>query len=113
MFRPNDRISPYTLLRELGRGTFGVVWLPPRRTSLVTTQVAVKLSVFSEPDLGAIAREARVWVQASGHPNILPVIEAEVYEGQVVIASEYAPDGSLAAWLKRQGGRAPNIASAV
>jgi serine/threonine protein kinase len=52
-------------------------------------------------------------VQASGHPNILSIIEADVYGGQIVIASEYAPDGSLAEWLKRHGGKAPSIETAV
>ncbi|MGQ9895987.1 MAG: serine/threonine-protein kinase [Acidobacteriota bacterium] len=54
--------------------------------------------------LEAIRKEASVWAQASGHPNVLPLIEADIYGGQVVIVSEYAPDGSLADWLARKGG---------
>jgi serine/threonine protein kinase len=113
MFRPSDQIGPYTLVRELGRGTFGVVWLAERRTRLATTQLALKLPLLDDPDLDAITREARLWVQASGHPNVLPVVEAEVYDGQVVIVSEYAPDGALRAWLRQNGGRAPSVEVAV
>src|SRR5262245_2837518 len=113
MFRPADQIGPYTLVRELGRGTFGVVWLAERRTRLATTQLALKLPLLDDPDLDAITQEARLWVQASGHPNVLPVVEAEVYDGQVVIVSEYAPDGSLRAWLRQNGGRAPSAEVAV
>jgi serine/threonine-protein kinase len=113
MFRPSDRLGPYTLVRELGRGAFGVVWLAERRTRLVTTQLALKLPLLDDPDLDAITREARLWVQASGHPNVLPVIEAEVYDGQVAIVSEYAAEGSLKAWLRQNGGKAPSVEVAV
>ena len=51
----------------------------------------------------AIKQEATLWEQASGHPNILPIIEADEYDGQIVIVSEFAPDGSLDEWLKRNG----------
>jgi hypothetical protein len=81
MFRPADQIGPYALVRELGRGTFGVVWLAERRTRLVTTKAALKLPLLVDPDLDAITQEARLWVQVSGHPNVLPVLEADVYEG--------------------------------
>jgi serine/threonine protein kinase len=33
----------------------------------------------------------------------LPIIDADEYDGQIVIVSEYAPDGSLDEWLKRNG----------
>jgi serine/threonine protein kinase len=58
-------------------------------------------------DIVAIRQEAGLWARIGSHPNILPIFEATVYDGQVVIVSEYAPDGSLAAWLKRHGGKAP------
>ena len=48
-----------------------------------------------------------LWEQASGHPNVLPIIEADDYDGQVVIVSEYAPDGSLEDLLKKNNGSLP------
>src|ERR1051326_7518828 len=74
MLRPNDTLGPYTLIRPLGRGGFGEVWLAERRSSLLTTQVALKLPSFSEDMVEVIAREARTWLRASGHPNIVPVL---------------------------------------
>lgn len=40
------------------------------------------------------------------------MIEADIYDGQIVIVSEYVTDGSLAAWIKQQGGHAPSIETA-
>lgn len=113
MFHANDQIGPYTLVCELGRGGFGVVWLAERRAKLATTRVALKFPFLSDPDLDAIRQEALLWVQASGHPNVLPVIEAEVYEGQIVIVSEYASEGSVAHWLRRHGHKAPSFRAAA
>jgi eukaryotic-like serine/threonine-protein kinase len=112
MVTTGDTIGPFVLVRELGRGGYGVVWLAERRGSLATTQVAVKVPLDVEPDLEALTWEARIWVQASGHPNVLPVIEAEVYDGQIVIVSEYAAGGSLSSWLGQQPGRVPPLAKA-
>ncbi len=100
MIKPNDQIGPYTLIRQLGKGGFGVVWLAERRSKLATTQVAVKIILDQEPDLDAIGKESQVWVKAAGHPNVLSIIEANVYDEHVVIVSEYAPDGSLDGWLR-------------
>lgn len=103
MFRETDQIGPYTLIRKLGRGGFGEVWLAERRTKFVTTKVAVKLPLDEQIDHETIKQEATLWEHASGHPNILPIIDADEYDGQVVIVSEFAPDGSLDEWLKTHG----------
>jgi serine/threonine protein kinase len=103
MFRENQQIGLYTLIRKLGRGGFGEVWLAERKSKFVTTKVAVKLPLDEQVDHEAIKQEATLWEQASGHPNILPIIDADEYDGQIVIVSEYAPDGSLEQWLKQNG----------
>ncbi len=103
MFREGQQIGPYTLIRKLGRGGFGEVWLAERRAKFVTTRVAVKLPHDEQIDTEGINQEAMLWEQASGHPNVLPIIDADEYDGQIVIVSEYAPDGSLEQWLKENG----------
>jgi serine/threonine-protein kinase len=102
------KIGPYNLLTKLGSGTFGVVWLAEKQSSITTTRFALKLPRGEDIDFDAFKREADIWVQASGHPNVLPLIDADVYDGQAVIVSEYAPDGSLEDWRARHGGRAPS-----
>jgi serine/threonine protein kinase len=113
MFFAQQQIGPYMLIRLLGQGGFGEVWLAEKQTALMTTQVAVKLPLDPNPDLNAVRQEAQTWLRASGHPNVLPVIEANIYAGQVVIVSEYAAAGSLASWLQRHDGKAPTVEEAV
>jgi serine/threonine-protein kinase len=104
MFMPEQVIGPYVLVSCMGRGGFGEVWLAERRTKFVTTRVALKLPLDPNIDPTAIRNEAQNWAQASGHPNVLAIIEAEEYDGHTVIVSEFAPDGSLHDLLKKCGG---------
>lgn len=103
MFRSAQEIGPYTLIKRIGRGGFGEVWLAERRAKFVTTKVAIKLPLEEQVETDAIRNEAGLWEQASGHPNVLPIIEADEYDGQIVSVSEYAPDGSLNEFLEREG----------
>ena len=103
MFRVNQKIGGYTLIRKIGQGGFGEVWLAEKRSEFITRQVAIKLPLDEQVDKEAIRREAQFWQQASGHPNVLPIIDADVYDGQTAIVSEYADGGSLADKLKREG----------
>lgn len=103
MFQKDQQIGVYTLIKRIGRGGFGEVWLAARRGRFATTQVALKLPIDEQVDPAAIEQEAQLWVQASGHPNVLPLIEANDYDGQIVIVSEYVPDGSLQTLLKNNG----------
>lgn len=113
MLRAGEQIGPYTLISKLGRGAFGTVWLSERRTTIATTTAALKIPLDDDVDLETIKHEANLWVRASGHPNVLPIIEANIYDEQVIIASEYAPDGSLEAWLKQNGGKSPSVEVAI
>src|SRR5258708_6174186 len=112
MVEPLRKLGPYTLIRKIGRGAFGVVWLAEKQTALATTKFALKLPRDEDIDLEGFKHEATIWVQASGHPNVVSLIEANIYDEQLVIVSEFIPDGSLATWLKQHNGKAPSIESA-
>ena len=90
-----------------------MVWLAEQRNKLAAPKVALKLPNDEDVDLEAVRQEAELWVQVSGHPNVLSIVEADIYDGQVVIVSEYAPDGSLNDCLIKHGGKAPNLKAAL
>jgi formylglycine-generating enzyme required for sulfatase activity len=113
MPRTNDRIGPYQLIRKLGEGGFGEVWLAQDFSGSSPREVAVKMPLDTEIDLDALLQEATLWARATGHANVLEFLAARVFDGQVVLVSEYAPDGSLKDWLRRHGGRAPSVEAAV
>ncbi len=113
MFQVDQHIGPYTLVRRLGRGGAGEVWLAVKRSALLSRQVALKLPLDPDPDLAVVKEEAQIWLHAGHHPNVLPVIDADVSEGQVWIASEYASGGSLNEWLRQHGGQAPSLDAAL
>jgi len=110
MFRADQQIGSYTLIAKLGRGGFGEVWLAEKRSQLVTKKVALKLPHEDQVNIDAIRQEAELWEQASGHANVLPIIDADVIDGQVVIVSEFADGGSLADRLKTYGKPPPKLA---
>jgi formylglycine-generating enzyme required for sulfatase activity/tRNA A-37 threonylcarbamoyl transferase component Bud32 len=113
MPKANDLIGPYQLIRKLGAGGFGEVWLALDSSGSTPREVAVKTPLNQEIDLDALLQEATVWARVTGHPNVLEFLAARVFDGQVALVSEYAPDGSLKDWLSRHGGRAPSIEAAV
>lgn len=107
MFQADQKIGQYTLIKKLAKGGFGEVWLAEKKSPLVNKKVAVKLPHDSQVNIETIKQEATLWEQASGHPNVLPIIDADIYDGQVIIVSEYAEDGSLSDRLKEFGGKLP------
>ena len=109
MLRSGYTIGQYTLKEKIGNGAFGVVWLAEKKSSITTTEVAIKISFSEEIDLDGIKQEANIWVRASGHPNVIPIIEADILDDQLIIVSEYAKDGTLDAWLDRFPNRRPPL----
>lgn len=103
MFQAGQQIGVYKLIRKLAKGGFGEVWLAEKQSEFVTKKFAIKLPLDEQVDFEAIRHEATLWEQASGHPNVLPLIDADIYDNQVAIISEYAEDGSLDDKLKKIG----------
>lgn len=102
----------YELLKEIGRGGMGVVYLA-RQTSLKRL-VAVKMILAAElADQGEIDRfyfEART-AASLRHPNIVAIYEVGEQDGQHFFSMDYVAGTNLAA-LVRRNPLPPNAAAA-
>lgn len=115
---PGDIIGSYRIDKRIGGGNFGEVFKAEKYEAIVARPVALKIPK-DDPDNPVdetkFLKEARIWVQASGHTNVLLIYEAfkDKDKGQLAIVSEYIKEGSLVEWLKQHGGKAPSFEDAV
>ena len=100
------------MISRLGEGSFGVVWLGESDSTVVKTLVALKVPM-GDFNVDDVKKEAELWRSASGHPNVIPLVYAAEHDDQIVLGSEYAPEGSLKDWLDRRGTRVVPVDSAV
>lgn len=93
----------YTLLEELGRGGFGVVY---KATDSLERFVAIKLlaaTLRGDPAyLQRFQREARA-AAALKHPNIVTIYEIGEEQGAHYLSMEYLEGSTLAQWLSERG----------
>lgn len=97
------RVGKYDLLRELGRGGFGVVYLAT--DSQTNTKVALKVPRASA--LGGAERLNRFQLEAEmtsrlDHPGIVRIHDADVISPTPFIAAEFCDGLDLAKWLELQ-----------
>jgi eukaryotic-like serine/threonine-protein kinase len=100
-----ERVGPYRLVRELGRGGMGSVWLAERADGLMRRAVAVKLphSWFAPRFLARFAREREILASLT-HPNIGRLYDAGVTpSGQPYLALEYVDGESLTTYCRQRG----------
>lgn len=103
MFQESQQIGVYTLIRKLGQGGFGEVWLAENRNHAPSEKVAIKLPRNDQIDLQTVKDEIFNWILSGKHKNILPIIECETFNNQIAIVSEFAPDGSLQDLINKKG----------
>lgn len=98
-------IGPFRLLRQIGRGGMGVVYLAERRSGF-EQRVALKIMPGFAPDASGrerFARERRILAQLR-HPNICSILDGgELDDGSSWLAMEYVPGEPLSAWCARRG----------
>jgi serine/threonine-protein kinase len=89
---PDATVGPYRLIREIGRGGMGSVWLARRRDGLFEHPVALKLlhaHLGTAALRGRFVREGQILGQLN-HPNIASLLDAGVTPaGQLYLALEY------------------------
>jgi serine/threonine-protein kinase len=100
-----DPVGPYRLVRELGRGGMGTVWLAERIDGLLKRPVALKLphSGFFRPQLVERFQRERDILAGLAHPNIGRLYDAGVTgDGQPFLALEYVEGTSLIGYCDAQ-----------
>jgi len=104
---PGARLGAYTLIREIGRGGSGSVWLGERADGLYHGQVAIKL--LSAPvlqDMSArqrFAREGELLARLS-HPNIARLLDAGTSDdGARYLVLEYVNGVALGEYCAGKG----------
>jgi serine/threonine protein kinase len=103
--REGDLVGPYRLIREIGCGGMGSVWLVERADGAFKRQLALKLPRLAwgaglaqrmarERDIGALLE----------HPNIARLYDAGVDgQGRPYLGLEYVDGQPIDAWCKAQG----------
>jgi WD40 repeat protein/serine/threonine protein kinase len=104
----SGRLGRFEVLRELGRGGMGIVYLA--FDTALGCKVALKVlglvALLSDDARRRFLNEARA-AAALDHPNIVPIREAGEAGPLGYIASAYCEGPTLAAWLTERGGTLP------
>lgn len=97
-----ERVGPYMLLRPLGHGGMGTVWLAERADGALTRQVALKLPLMAAQPLmrQRLARERDI-LAGLEHPHIARLYDAGIdASGQPYLALEYVDGEQIDTYCK-------------
>src|SRR5262249_47613226 len=97
--REGDLVGPYRLVRPIGQGGMGTVWLAGRADGLVGP-VALKLprGSWRRAALAERLEREREILASLDHPNIARLLDAGLAGGQPWLALEYVEGASLTAF---------------
>lgn len=99
------RFGSYSILRELGRGGMGSVFLAARADGEFEQQVALKIirQSFADHELERHFRRERQILASLNHPNIAKLIDGGVSEtGELFLAMEFIEGEPLVAFAEHQ-----------
>jgi WD40 repeat protein len=97
------RLGRFVIVRELGQGTFGIVYLAhdPQLRRTVALKIP-RSHVLADPQARVRFRREALAAAGLDHPNLVSVYEAGEADGTCYIAEAYCPGMNLAAWLKQR-----------
>lgn len=99
------QLAQYRILRELGRGGMGVVWLAERELGDARQRVALKQIAharWSSDDLRRFQRERRI-LAALDHPNIAALVDGGTdARGEAYLATQFVDGERLDRWCEVQ-----------
>lgn len=101
---PLQHIGPYQLVKEIGVGGMGTVWLANRIDGALNRQVALKLPRYTWlANLGERMRRERDILAALEHPHIARLYDAGVTaEGRPYLALEYVQGQAIDIYCREQ-----------
>jgi eukaryotic-like serine/threonine-protein kinase len=100
MFFRGQIIGKYKILRTIGSGGFGTVYLA--EDTWINKKVALKVPHKQGLDFGELLREARL-LAALDHPNIVGIVTAEKQENVFFVVMDFVPGETLEDIVSREG----------
>jgi eukaryotic-like serine/threonine-protein kinase len=100
MFFRGQIIGKYKILKTIGSGGFGTVYLAD--DTWINKKVALKVPHKQGVDFGELLREARL-LAALDHPNIVGIVTAEKQENVFFIVMDFVPGETLEDLIARDG----------
>ena len=100
MFFRGQIIGKYKILRTIGSGGFGTVYLA--EDTWIDKKVALKVPHKQGVDFGELLREPRL-LASLNHPNIVTILTAEKQENVFFIVMEFVPGETLESVIARDG----------
>jgi serine/threonine-protein kinase len=100
VFFRGQLIGKYKILRTIGSGGFGTVYLA--EDTWIDKKVALKVPHKQGVDFGELLREPRL-LASLNHPNIVTIMTAEKQENVFFIVMEFVPGESLEHIIERDG----------
>lgn len=96
------KLGPYFIIKRLGEGGFGTVYLA--RDTVHQRQVALKVPRADRIYTGKVRREflreARLVAQLH-HPHIVPLYDChELDDGRITVSMQYVEGSTLRAWMR-------------
>jgi serine/threonine-protein kinase len=100
MFFRGQIIGKYKILKTIGSGGFGTVYLADH--TWIDKKVALKVPHKQSEDFGELLREARL-LAALDHPNIVRIVTAEKTDNVFFIVMDFVPGETLEDVVTREG----------
>ncbi len=101
--KPGSKIGRYEILRPIGRGGMGVVYLATdpklgRKVAIKLVKPSLKADDRVQHYERRLMREARAMAQLT-HPNVLTIYDVGMHGDQVFLASEWVDGATLEDWI--------------
>ena len=95
MFKDTFLDSKYNLIKNLGSGAYGCIYLSEsKETKELFAIKIIELEYLSDKERQLMEQETNMLLQFN-HPNIIKCYESKILENKAYIIMEYADEGDL------------------